>query len=170
MRRSVPFLVATGLLLGTLACRTADRTQEPRQTAVDSASLHSAVKELHVAYRQAVEMNQYRGDLGYASDAVVYPAMMPPIAGVDSIRAAIRRYYSDRDATMEIETRELQPLAPGWAYEIGTITERATTDGADQPAVTTSTYFAILRRTDDGWRYYREATNLNHPPKSMPRE
>ena len=133
-------------------------------TAVDTAAVMAAFDSMRSGFEELVAAGDFDAQAAvYTSDAVYSPPMAPPARGRDSIRAALER-TTPPGATLDIQPMEIRMLGPDWAYEYGTSTLSFTPRGAEQPVSMNSTYFALFRRTADGWRIAREVLNLNQPP------
>lgn len=164
-RRVASVFVGAALAL-TVGCQPQGQQQATSQPAVDTAAIRSAVRSVNTAFEKAANAGDMKKAMSfYTEDAVVAPPMAPPISGRDSILAFMKRTIP-AGATFKVDTREIEPLGPDRAYTMGVTTVSVTPEGAGQAQTSEFTYFALVRRTPDGWRYYREAYNLNHPPKS----
>lgn len=163
LRRTGTVAAATVLAVLALACQPADQ-QTDGQAAVDTASIEAAFESMRTSFEAAVKAGDSERQAAiYTEDAIYSPPMEPPVRGRDSIRAALER-TTPPGATLEIRPIDLTILGPDRVYEYGVATLTFTPPGADEPASMSSTYFALFRRTADGWRIAREVLNLNQPP------
>lgn len=163
--------VTTGLAVLVVfflaACQPAEQ-QQARQPAVDTVEVTATLDSLRSAFLDAYEA----GDAGpiaslWAEDGVTSGPGTPPVRGRDSIRALIERDPALGEATAEISPLDVRVLGRDWAYEMGVLTVEFTREGADQQQTVEISYLAVIHRTPDGWKYYREAYNLNQPPPEV---
>lgn len=156
--------LALGLAVAALACQPQGGQQTAERTAVDTAAVEAAFDSMRSAFEAAVKAGDFdRQAAVYADDAIYSPPMAPPARGRDSIRAVLQR-TTPPGATLDIQPMDLTILGPDRAYEYGIGTLTFTPPGADQPVSMESTYFALFRRTADGWKITREVLNMNAPP------
>lgn len=163
--RSLPLtLVAVPLLIAGLgACQ--PQTQD--RATVDTTAVLSAVDSIRTAFEEAVKAGDFEKQAAaYATEGILSAPLAPPAEGRDSIQAALHR-ITPPGATLDLQPIDTRVLGPHWVYEYGIGTLSFTPEGASAPQKTRSTYFALLRRTSAGWKVYREALSLNHPPPSQ---
>jgi hypothetical protein len=72
-------------------------------------------------------------------------------------------------ARIVIRPIEVVPLSAEWAYEFGTSTTTYTPQGASDPIRLRDTYLILLRKTEDGWKAYREVASSSPPPGGWPK-
>lgn len=148
------------------ACEPAER-QQARQPAVDTAEVTATLDSLRSAFLDAYEAGDAEAIASlWAEDGVTSGPGAPPVRGRDSIRALVSRDPALGEATAEIAPLDVRVLNRDWAYEMGVLTVQFTPEGADQQQSVEMSYLAVLHRTPAGWKYYREAYNLDQPPKS----
>lgn len=164
--KRISVLVLGVLVVGALGCQPADQQQATGQPAVDTAAIRSAARSVNRTFEKAVKAGDYERQASlYTADAVVAPPMMPPVEGRDSIRSLLERTIP-AGASVKVEERFIEPLGPDRAAVMGITTLTVTPEGAEEPQTSTITFLLLMRRTPDGWQYYREAYNLNQPPES----
>jgi uncharacterized protein (TIGR02246 family) len=165
--RLTPVLASVALL--AVACQPADRQQVAGEAAVDTAEVEAVLDSLRSAFLDAYEAGDAERIASlWAEDGVTAAPSAPPVRGRDSIRAMVDRDPALGKATAEISPLDVQVIDRDWAYEMGTLSVQFTPEGADQEQTVEISYLAVIHRTPDGWKYYREAYNLNQPPAESP--
>lgn len=156
--------LAVLLVLFLAACQPAER-QQARQSAVDTAEVRATLDSLRSAFLDAYEAGDAKTIASlWAEDGITSGPGTPPVRGRDSIRALIERDPALGEATAEISPLDVRVLDRDWAYELGVLTVQFTPEGTERQQVIEISYLALLHRTPDGWKYYREAYNLDQPP------
>lgn len=90
----------------------------------------------------------------YTSDGM----LLPPNSRAVNGRAAIEKFWAgdvDDQLTVALESREIEPLGDGSAYEIGAYT----VSNADGDTVDTGKYVVIWRRDGKEWYLRRDIWN-----------
>lgn len=158
-------LASAVLLGGLVACQPQSEQPEGQTAAVDTAEVKATFDSLRTAFLDAYEAGDAKTIASlWAEDGITSGPGTPPVRGRDSIRALIERDPALGTATAEISPLEVRVLSRDWAYEMGVLTVRYTPDGADQRQTAEISYLAVIHRTPNGWKFYREAYNMNHPP------
>ena len=92
-------------------------------------------------------------------DAIVSMPGAPPIRGHDALRMLfLNRPALPPGATFTVEPLEIAPLSPDWAYAFGTDTLELS-DGQKE----TMTFLVLIRKTDAGWKTFREVLSSDQP-------
>lgn len=158
-------LASTALLGGLVACQPQPERAGGQAAAVDTAEVQATYDSLRTAFLGAYEAGDAKTIASlWAEDGIPSGPGTPPVRGRDSIRALIERDPALGEASAEISPLDVRVLSPDWAYEMGVLTVRFTPEGADQQQTAEITYLAVIHRTPDGWKFYREAYNLNQAP------
>lgn len=162
-------LASVVLLGGLLACQPQPERQAEQATAVDTAQVTAALDSLRAAFLDAYETGDVKTIASlWADEGITSGPGTPPVRGRDSIRALIERDPALGRATTQISPVDVRVLGHDWAYEMGVLTVRFTPEGTDEQQTVEISYLAMIHRTPDGWKYYREAYNLNQqPPEGM---
>lgn len=131
-------------------------------------AIRAAVDSVIAMYGRALTRGDLdRAAISYASDAVSSWPGERAAEGRRSIRSSLERSFSG-DVSLELSSVEIQVLGPEWASAYGRAglaqspaeEGRAVDDGADARAQPV-TFFALLRKTGDGWKVVREAVSSN---------
>lgn len=164
-REAVPLLVTVGMLAGLAACEAPQQQGGQPAVTVDTAAIMATFKDsLPAGFEAAVKAGDFDAQASiYTENAFYSHPMSPPVRGRDSIRALFER-VTPPGATAEIESIDTGILGPDRVYDFGTVTFSFTPEGADQPRRITNTYFALFRRTPEGWKITHEALSSNQPP------
>jgi ketosteroid isomerase-like protein len=72
------------------------------------------------------------------------------------------------DARISIRPIEVIALSEHWAYEFGTSVTTYTPPGSSQPTELRDTYLILFRKTEHGWKAFREVASSNPPPGGWP--
>ena len=92
-------------------------------------------------------------------DAIVSMPGAPPIRGHEALRTLFtNRPKLPPGATFTVEPLEIAPLSSDWAYAFGTDTLEIS-DGLKE----TMTFLVLIRKTDDGWKTFREVLSADQP-------
>ena len=92
-------------------------------------------------------------------DAIVSMPGAPPVRGHNALRASfVNRPALPPGATFTVEPLEISPLSSDWAYAFGTDTLELS-DGMKQ----TMTFLVLIRKTDEGWKTFREVLSADQP-------
>lgn len=135
-------------------------------TAYDPAQIGAALTDLANTVKAA-----YANDdpelyaSAFTEDAIVSMPGTPPVRG----REALKQIFKSRPplppgATFEVNPTELEIINHEWAYAFGTDTLTIPGAGDDPPAVETMTFMVLIRRTDDGWKTFREVLSADQKP------
>lgn len=164
-RKTVPLLIMVGMLAGLSACQPPQQQGGQEAATVDTAAIMATFKDsLPAGFEAAVKGGDFDAQASvYTEDAFYSHPMSPPVRGRDSIRALFER-VTPPGATADIESIDTGILGPDRVYDFGTVTFSFTPEGADQPRSITNTYFALFKRTPDGWKITHEALSSNQPP------
>lgn len=97
----------------------------------------------------------------FDEEAVVSMPGRPIIRGHDALRDAfVGRQQLPPGATFEVVPLELELISPEWAYAFGTdILEFKTETG--EPVRETMTFLVLIRKTDQGWKTFREVVSAD---------
>lgn len=175
--RTTSLLAALALSVGAAACQPPAPEGEggeaamdtAQETAVDTAAIMAELDSMRTAFEEAVAADDFEAQAAaYTRDAVYSAPGAPPVRGRDSIRAALERESPPGGATLEIEPIDIRLLGPDWLYELGTGTLTFTPESAAEPVSMSSTYLAVFRRTDEGWRLHVESLSPDAPPPETP--
>lgn len=164
IRRRMSVVMTFVLVAGVVACQQ-PAEQQGETGAVDTVEVKATFDSLRTAFLDAYEAGDAKTIASlWAEDGITSGPGTPPVRGRDSIRALIERDPALGKATAEISPLDVRVLSRDWAYEMGVLTVGFTAEGADQQQTAEISYLAVIHRTPDGWKYYREAYNLNQPP------
>lgn len=153
------------LIAGMAGCQ----PQPSPQTSVDAAAVKAELDSLRSVYEEAYA----KGNLENAVRAVAHsevtysPPFHPVIRGRDSAIAHEKQAWPP-GATLDVDPMEVRVLSPEWVYEFGTATVSFTPEGEKGAQSTESTYLILFRKTDEGWRSYRESISSNQLPSNAP--
>lgn len=160
--------LAVLLVFLLVACQPAERQQVREEPAVDTAEVTATLDSLRSAFVDAYEAGDAEAIASlWAEDGITSGPGTPPVQGRDSIRAMVERDPALGEATVEISPLDVRVLDRDWVYEMGVLTVQFTPEAADQQQTVEISYLAVIHRTPDGWKYYREAYNLNQPPPEV---
>jgi uncharacterized protein (TIGR02246 family) len=155
------------VVAGSLAACQPQGQQQSGQPAADTAAVRAAIDNLRSAYEEAVASGNFENmATGLAEGAVMVPPGGPQW---DSLFAASQLPFPP-GATIDITPIEVRILSEDWAYEFGTSTVTYTPEGAEEARMLNDTYLVVFRKTDDGWKLYREVASSNLPPQARPQE
>ena len=70
-------------------------------------------------------------------------------------------------AEFELTPIETGVLGPEWAYDFGVTTVTYTPDGSSESRTLRHTGLVLFRKTEDGWKMYREVASPTLPPDSL---
>lgn len=117
-----------------------------------------ALGELAERVKKAYATNDADMYLSTLDDhAVVSMPGLPPMRGHGELRALFEgRPPLPPGATFSVEPLELEILGPEWAYAYG-IDRLQMPEGGEQ----TMTFLVLLRRTNNGWKTYREVVSAD---------
>ena len=168
--------VITAAALTLLACASAqtpagdrpagDQPAAGQPASVDTAAIGAALDSLAANVMRA----NATGDAAlfattWAEDGIMSLPGSPPVHGRDAIVDAFRnRPPLPPGARMTVHPTELQVMSPDWAYAFGVDTLRFTPPGAAEPVIETMTFLVLIRKTDEGWKTYREVLSANQAP------
>jgi uncharacterized protein (TIGR02246 family) len=98
----------------------------------------------------------------FAEDAILSMPGTPQLQG----RAAIKAAFETRPplppgATFEVRPAEIESISREWAYAFGVDALTFTPPGFEEPVVETMTFMVLLRKTDDGWKTFREVLSAD---------
>ena len=152
------------LVLVCVAC--SQQTQrEPPMTSRSSATDANAIRQMFAAFVAAKLARDVERELSFVTDDAVYmPPGMPDVAG----RAALRVWWTSREAADSLEVFELDPgeivVAGDLAYSRGTSTSRFRNRRTGQTSNQVVRHLDILRRQQDGqWLILRHIRNSSGP-------
>lgn len=126
-------------------------------------AIRAAVDSVTGLYAEAVNAGEHGVVASlYAEDAVASRPGAPDVEGRSSIRSSLERAFPT-GTVMKIDSSDVQVLSPEWASVWGRATaELAANADADRAgAERPMTFFALLRKTDGGWKVVREAVSSN---------
>lgn len=162
-RRTGLCLALLLLALGLSACQSPDE-QSSQATAVDTAAVIAAVDSMRALFEQSANARNFdRLNSMMANGAVV---VGPGGAKWNSLSNASDEPWPP-GATVELTPIETGVLGKEWAYDIGVTTVTYTPDGASEPYTLRHTGLVLFRKTEDGWKIYREVASPALPPDSL---
>lgn len=143
-----------------------DQQQTAEETKVDTAAIRSSLDSLGEAVGRALDTGDPKLFAAtWAEEGIMSAPGSPPIRGRDAITSAFKeRPPVPPGGTLEMHPIEMRVLNAEWAYVFGVDTLTYTPEGAQEPVTETSTFLALLRKTPDGWKTYREVLSSNQPP------
>lgn len=163
VRHSTVAAAGLALLLGAVACQPQAAKQGDGGAAVDTAAILASLDSLRSGFEDAFNAGDYETAASFVHPEMIYsPPGHPPIRGRDSVIAYDRRAFP-AGASIEIEPIDTRILSGEWAYDYGISTVTFTPEGADEAQSVETTYLVIVRKTDDGWKVYRESLSSNAP-------
>lgn len=153
-------LLAMSLLaiILTAGCQPREQSQNEmeKSTVIDTTSILTSLDSLRNSYQSAVN----DGNFEKLSTLVTEDAKMvqPGASEWNAMRKASDGPFP-RGATIDIKPMETYVMSNDWAYDMGSSTITYTPEGADDSITLKDTYLVILKRTDDGWKVYREVAS-----------
>lgn len=156
------------MALAAAACAPVDRDQETStevaQPQLDQAAFRATIDRMREGFMAAADSGNWESAASILDPEVV---MVVP-GGEDwaAIKAASELPYPP-GTQLNITPIEVRQLGPDWGYEFGTNVITWTPEGVDEPTTLTDTYLVLFRRSDEGWKLYREvasASTLSEPP------
>jgi uncharacterized protein (TIGR02246 family) len=95
-------------------------------------------------------------------DAIVSLPGTPPVGGHDALRTVFEnRPELPPGATFEVKPLEIDILSPEWAYAYGMDTIEYLHPGTGSRVKETMTFLVLIRKTDDGWKTFREVVSAD---------
>ena len=152
------------LVLVCLAC-SQEPQQKPPMTSTSSVPDVDALRQLYPGFVAAKLARDVARELSFVTDDAVYaPPGGPDVAG----KAALRTWWTSREATDSLEAFELDPgeiiVAGDLAYSRGTSTSRFRNRRTGQISNQAVRHLDILRRQPDGrWLISRHIRNSSGP-------
>lgn len=156
------------MALAAAACAPMDHDQETSsevaQPQLDQAAFRATIDRMREDFMAAADSGNWESAASILDPEVV---MVVP-GGEDwaAIKAASELPYPP-GTQLNITPVEVRQLGLDWGYEFGTNVITWTPEGADEPTTLTDTYLVLFRRSDEGWKLYREvasASTLPEPP------
>lgn len=121
------------------------------------AALERLAETVKTAYRND-DVEMYAS--AFAEDAIVSMPGMAPIRGLEALKAAfIVRPKLPPGATFEVVPQELEIINSEWAYAYGRDTLTIPYGAGGSPIVETMTFLVLIRKTDEGWKTFREVVS-----------
>lgn len=157
---SLPLFAA----MGFWGCSTNnDRPLDPEETAIDTAAIIASIDSLGAVVQKAHDSGDEKILAStWAKDGILTMAGHPPVTGRENIVAAMRNLPPlPPGGQMEIHPLEIEVLNGEWAYVFGIDSLKYAEPGTGEPRVETSTFFVLVRKTDEGWQTYREILTPN---------
>lgn len=139
-------------------------SDKPMQSNVKA--IESAISDVRAQFEQAVAEGNWQTLGGLIAEGAV---MVQP--GAEDWRVMQELTAGapfPQGAVIKIQPLELKIINNEWAYEFGasTVTYRPSPDGEEIQL--RDTYLLIIRKTDGGWRPYREVASATPPPGGWP--
>lgn len=141
--------------------------KEPLQENFNAGEIGAALAELAETVKTA-----YKNDDAemYASafmdDAIVSMPGSAPVRGREALKAVFEsRPPLPPGATFEVNPTELEIINGEWAYAFGTDTLTIPGAGEQPQIVETMTFIVLIRKTDEGWKTFREVLSADQPQK-----
>lgn len=140
-----------------------DEAADWGETVLRGPAIRTAVDSVIGTYQKAVNAGEH-GEVAslYAEDAVSSRPGAPATEGRASIQKDVTRAFP-AEATLLITSADVQVLSPEWASVYGSASVAPAGEGETEAAggERPVTFFALLRKSDDGWRVVREAVSSN---------
>lgn len=160
------------LALGTIAMATLSACQPPERqspgaTAVDTAAIIAIIDSMGALYEQTVAT----GDFETMGNLLADGAVMVGPGGPqwDALRAE-SEFPWPPGVALEMTPIETVVLNEEWAYVFGTSTATYTPEGTTEPQTLRDTHLVLLRKTEAGWKLYREVASPALPPEGLLRQ
>ena len=93
----------------------------------------------------------------FASDAILLHEKLPVVVGRQAIRDAFAALYGAQSVDESNPVEEIQ-VAEGWAFARGRF-EGTTTPEGGEAIEAIGKWVSVLRKTDEGWKYYIDIWN-----------
>lgn len=133
------------------------------QSDFDAAEIRSALTQLADTVKTAYANNDaelYSSTL--TEDAIISMPGSEPVRGREALRAAFEsRPPLPSGATFEVNPTELEIINAEWAYAFGTDTLTLPLGGDEPSVVHTMTFMVLIRKTNDGWKTFREVLSAD---------
>lgn len=156
------------LFLVFTACNTATETK-PAETPAEPAFNLDSVKAAIAASNQLYSESIAKGDSAmyvdrYTSDAILMAPNMPSLAGT----AGVGGFF--KAATTQMGIKNLALVTTNVYGEGDYVTEEGTYElfVADNKSVDKGKFLVLWKRTDAGWKMYRDIFNSDNPPPPAP--
>lgn len=164
MRNQLLIAVCAITALG-LACvpqgdAAVEPSAEPTAEALEQAAFRATIDAMRASFTQAAKSGNWESAASILDPEVVM--VVPDDDDWAAIKAASELPYPP-GTQLNITPIEVRQLSPDWGYEFGTNVITWTPEGADEPTTLTDTYLVLFRRSDDGWKLYREVASAGAP-------
>jgi ketosteroid isomerase-like protein len=172
MLRSLKALGVSGAMIVTaMACQqqATEQSGATEEEVAAGADVAATIEEKNTAFEQAMLAGNVDGMIvGYASDAVVQPPMMPASSGTESIRALFAGMVEDgAPASFDIVTDNVTVAESGeLAYETGHYTAAGQMEGETWEAQ--GKYLTVWKKNAEGqWQTVALSWSPNATPPAM---
>ena len=131
----------------------------------DAAAIGAALAELAETIKTAYRTNDSDMYLSaFTDDAIVSMPGTPPMGGHEALKAMFEsRPQLPPGATFEVDPKELEVVNGEWAYAFGTDTLTIPAAAGESPHVETITFMVLIRKTENGWKTFREVLSPDQP-------
>lgn len=141
-----------------------ETSSEVAEPQLDQAAFRATIDRMREDFMAAADSGNWE-----SAASILDPEVVTVVPGGEdwaAIKAASELPYPP-GTQLDITPIEVRQLGPDWGYELGTNAITWTPEGADEPTTLTDTYLVLFRRSDEGWKLYREvatAGTLPEPP------
>ncbi len=165
MKSILAIIILFVAVICTPACKSQDE-QKLEQSGIDTVAIRASIDSLGAMVQKAHETRDDKLLAStWAKDGILTIAGSPPITGRDAIVSALGNMPPlPPGGTMTIHPIEIQVLNSEWAYVFGIDSLKYIPAGTTEQVKETSTFFVLLRKTQEGWQTYRETLSHNQPP------
>lgn len=123
------------------------------------AALEKLAETVKTAYKND-DAEMYASAL--TDDAIVSMPGTPPVRGRDALKTSFEsRPPLPRGATFEVDPTELEIINAEWAYAFGVDTLTIPNADASDSTIETMTFMVLIRKTDEGWKTFREVVSAD---------
>lgn len=160
-----PELCLALLLLagGLVACQPSGEPSAQRAT-VDTAEVLATVDSIRALFETSINAGDFKRLRDMRANGAI--GVGPGGPEWNSLKEASEGPLPP-GAQFDIKSIEDGVLGTEWAYDFGVTTVTYTPDGASEPRTLRHTSLVLFRKTDDGWKLYREVASPALPPDSL---
>lgn len=124
------------------------------------------IDKLRFAYEAAVAGGRAEALLPLLAEGAVM--VRPGAPEWEAMAAAASGAPFPAGASIAIKPIEVVAMSDEWAYEFGTAATTYTPQGSSTAVQLHDTYLVLFRKTDNGWKAYREVASSSPPPGGWP--
>jgi ketosteroid isomerase-like protein len=163
-----PLQLGLGLALlllagGLVACQPGGEPSS-KGAIVDTAAVIGAVDSMRALFEKSANARDFKRLRGMMANGAV--VVGPGGPEWNSLNEASEGPWPP-GAKFELTPIETGVLGTEWAYDVAVTTVTYTPDGASEPRTLRHTGLVLFRKTEDGWKMYREVASPALPPDSL---